>query len=128
MLPYLRLIEADMEFGGDDFHNADGPIVVRRFKPEEMLPEQKAFREACLDLGIPDCPDFNHPEGSGVGPSPLNNPNGIRMSTALTYLAESRHSKGALKPSLCGSKFSFGILTLSNTNSPVAEALKLHFP
>ena len=91
VLPYLRLIEADMEFGGDDFHNADGPIVVRRFKPEEMLPEQKAFREACLDLGIPDCPDFNHPEGSGVGPSPLNNPNGIRMSTALTYLAESRH-------------------------------------
>ena len=91
VLPYLRMIEADMEYGGDDFHNSDGPIVVRRFKPEEMLPEQSAFREACLDLGIPDCPDFNHPEGSGVGPSPLNNPNGIRMSTALTYLSESRH-------------------------------------
>ena len=91
VLPYLRMIESDTEFGGDDFHNSDGPIVVRRFRPQEILPEQSAFREACLDYGIPDCPDLNHPEGSGVGPSPLNNPNGIRMSTALGYLDPARH-------------------------------------
>ncbi len=96
VLPYLRMIETDSDFGGDDFHNSAGPIFARRFKPEEMLPEQAAFREACLAFGIPDCPDFNHPEGSGVGPSPLNNlPNpdgpGIRMSTALGYLDPARH-------------------------------------
>ena len=34
---------------------------------------------------------MNHPESAGVGPIPMNNPNGIRMSTALTYLAECRH-------------------------------------
>ena len=91
VLPYLRMIETDTEFGGDDFHNSNGPIIARRFKPEEMLPEHTAFREACLASGVPDCPDFNHPEGSGVGPSPLNNPNGIRMSTALGYLDPARH-------------------------------------
>ena len=31
------------------------------------------------------------PEASGVGPSPLNNPNGIRWSTALGYLDPARH-------------------------------------
>ena len=91
VLPYLRMIESDTEFGGDDFHNSDGPIMVRRFKLNEMLPEQSAFRESCLSYGIPDCPDLNHPEGAGVGPSPLNNPNGIRMSTSLGYLGPARH-------------------------------------
>jgi choline dehydrogenase len=91
VLPYLRMLETDTEFGGDDFHNSNGPIIARRFKPEEMLPEQAAFREACLAAGMPDCPDFNDPEGTGVGPSPLNNPNGIRWSTALGYLDPARH-------------------------------------
>lgn len=27
VLPYLRMIENDTEFGGDDFHNTDGPDV-----------------------------------------------------------------------------------------------------
>ena len=29
---------------------------------------------------------MNHPESWGVGPIPMNNPDGIRMSTSLTYL------------------------------------------
>ena len=47
---------------------------------------------------------------------------------AIPYLAESKQLRGAPNPSLLGRIFSLGILTLSNTNSPVAEALKLHFP
>ena len=38
-----------------------------------------------------DTPDFNHPDATGVGPVPLNNPNGIRLSTALGYLNLARH-------------------------------------
>ena len=34
---------------------------------------------------------MNHPEGEGVGAFPLNNPGGVRMSTALTYLNDCRH-------------------------------------
>ncbi len=89
-LPYFRKLETDMDFP-DDFHGTDGPIVARRFKPDEWLPEQKAFYETCRSLGYADSPDHNHPDASGVGPLPLNNLNGIRWSTAIGYLNPSRH-------------------------------------
>ena len=91
VLPYLRMIETDTEYGGDDFHNSDGPIIARRFPREGLMPEQRAFYDAALAAGFPDSPDQNHPEAGGVGPSPLNNPNGIRWSTALGYLDPARH-------------------------------------
>src|SRR5215831_16535634 len=34
---------------------------------------------------------MNHPESVGVGPFPMNNPDGIRVSTALAYLSTARH-------------------------------------
>ena len=91
LLQYFRMIESDPDFGGDDFHNSDGPIVIRRFKPQEYRADQQAFYDACRDAGFPDSPDHNHPDASGVGPCPLNNPNGVRWSTALGYLNLSRH-------------------------------------
>ena len=91
LLQYFRMIETDTDFGGDDFHNSDGPIIVRRFKADEMLPDQRAFYDACRAIGIPDSPDHNLPDASGVGPCPVNNPNGIRWSTALGYLNMGRH-------------------------------------
>ena len=91
LLQYFRMIETDTDFGGDDFHNSDGPIIVRRFKQQEMLPDQQAFYQACRAIGIPDSPDHNLPDASGVGPCPVNNPNGIRWSTALGYLNMARH-------------------------------------
>jgi len=50
-----------------------------------------AFHTACLDAGFSDVPDHNDPNATGVGPIPLNNPNGIRWSTALGYLNPARH-------------------------------------
>jgi choline dehydrogenase len=91
LIPYLRRIETDTDFPDDDFHSSEGPIIARRFKREEMLPDQIAFHKACLDAGFADTPDHNHPEASGVGPVPFNNPNGIRFSTALGYLNPARH-------------------------------------
>ena len=89
-LPFFRKVETDPDFH-DDFHGTDGPIIMRRFKREEWLPAQIAFYNACKDAGFPDCPDHNDPESTGVGPTPLNNPNGIRWSTALGYLDPARH-------------------------------------
>ena len=91
LLQYLRKIETDTDFGGGDFHNSDGPIIVRRFKNEEWLPDQRAFYDACRAAGFPDSPDHNAPDALGIGPVPFNNPNGIRWSTALGYLDVSRH-------------------------------------
>ena len=86
LLPYFRKVETD-----SDFHGTEGPIIAHRFKRETWLPAQVAFYEACRAAGFPDCPDHNHPDSAGVGPTPFNNPNGIRMSTALGYLDLARH-------------------------------------
>ena len=90
VLPYLRKLETDTDIH-DDFHGTEGPIPVRRFKQDTWLPAQNAFYAACRAQGHPHDPDMNHPESGGVGPIPMNNPNGIRMSTSLTYLAACRH-------------------------------------
>ncbi len=88
---YFRKIETDTDFGDSDFHSANGPIIVRRFKRDEWLPDQQAFYNACRAAGFPDSPDHNHPDATGIGPVPCNNPNGIRWSTALGYLSQARH-------------------------------------
>lgn len=89
VLPAFRRLETDQDFH-DDFHGDAGPIYARRFPRDEWLPAAKAFYTAALNAGFPDCPDHNNPDTTGVGPVPLNNRNGVRMSTAVTYLAEAR--------------------------------------
>lgn len=91
ILPYFRKSETDRDFGGDDFHGSDGPIPVRRFKKEDMLPEVKAFMAAAGASGFTEIADHNHPEAEGYGARPVNNIDGIRMSVALTYLGMSRN-------------------------------------
>ena len=61
LLEYLRRIESDTDYGHGDFHNSDGPIIVKRFKPEEWFPDQRAFYDACRAAGFagqpgPQCP------------------------------------------------------------------------
>ena len=90
VLPYFRKLETDQDIR-DDFHGSTGPIPVRRHPQESWLPLQLAFFRSCQDAGFPFDPDMNHPESGGVGAMPLNNPNGVRMSTALTYLHAARH-------------------------------------
>ena len=89
-LPYFRRLEADADIH-DDFHGTDGPIPVWRHAREDWLPLHAAFYQACRDAGFPDDPDMNHPDATGVGQVPLNNPGGVRMSTAITYLDACRH-------------------------------------
>ena len=90
VLPYFRKLETDIDIR-DDFHGSDGPIPIRRHKRETWLPLQSAFYQACVATGFPEDPDMNNPESVGVGPIPMNNPDGIRMSTGLTYINPNRH-------------------------------------
>ena len=84
-LPYFRKLESDTDIR-DDFHGSDGPTPVWRHRRENWLPLHEAFYQACRDAGFHDDPDMNHPDATGVGAVPLNNPGGVRMSTAITYL------------------------------------------
>ena len=89
-LTYFRKMETDEDFRGD-FHGSDGPIPVRRHKRENMLPSVNAFYDACLAEGYREFPDQNHPDSTGIAPTPLNNQAGVRVSTALAYLDQARH-------------------------------------
>ena len=89
LMPYFRMIETDTDFTGD-FHGSDGPIIIRRFKPDQWNDDQRGFYEAALARGFADCPDHNAPDTTGVGPTPLNNPGRIRWSTAIGYLRSVR--------------------------------------
>ena len=90
VLPDFRKSESDMDVR-DDFHGTDGPIPVRRHKRENWNRDQEAFFQACLAAGFLEVLDQNNPDATGVGPLPMNNPEGIRMSTALTYINPIRH-------------------------------------
>jgi choline dehydrogenase len=90
VLPYFRKMERDVDFSGD-FHGSNGPIPVRRYTRQTLLPVQEAFYQACVDTGFPTDPDMNEPQSWGLGFWPLNTIDGIRMSTALAYLNPARH-------------------------------------
>ena len=93
LVPYFNKLETDMTYQDDpgDFHGSSGPIICRRFMQEEWREGNKAWFEAWRDNGQAYCEDHNAPGTTGVGPIPLNNPNGIRWSTAIGYLSLSRH-------------------------------------
>ena len=91
VLPYFRKLENDRDYPGGDFHGTEGPIPVRRYKRGDWLPYFGAFYDACVALGFPEDPDQNHPDSNGIAARPLNNIDGVRMSTALTYLNLARH-------------------------------------
>src|SRR5262249_16827803 len=53
-------------------------------------------------------PDMNGPESGGVGAIPMNNPDGIRMSTALTHLNPARHRLNlTIKPNILARRVLF---------------------
>ena len=93
LVPYFNRVETDTTYMDDpgDFHGSDGPIICHRFPQEEWRTANKAWFTAWRDAGHPYCEDHNAPDTAGVGPTPLNNPNGIRWSTAIGYLGLSRH-------------------------------------
>ncbi len=93
LVPYFNRLETDTTYQNDpgDFHGSSGPIICRRFLPDEWREGNKAWFEAWRENGQPYCEDHNAPGTTGVGPIPLNNPNGIRWSTSLGYLSLSRH-------------------------------------
>ena len=89
VLPYYKKLERDLDFN-NEHHGTTGPTPVRRYRRDEWLPDQAAYYDGCRSLGFPDCPDHNRPYTTGVGPFPLNYVDGLRQSTAVTYLRRAR--------------------------------------
>ena len=90
VLPYFCRMENDLDIR-DDFHGTEGPIPIRRRESDPWPPIQRAFHEACLQAGFGTTNDMNGPEPTGLGATPMNNMDGVRMSTAITHLGPARH-------------------------------------
>ena len=89
VLPFFRRLETDADFM-DKWHGINGPLPIRRHPPTELNSVQLAFIDAAKSVGLPYVEDHNRPDALGVGPTPRNARDGVRMSTALTYLATAR--------------------------------------
>ena len=90
VLPFFRKMEHDLDIH-DDFHGTEGPMPVRRRQSSAWPDIQKAFHATCLEAGFGSTEDTNGPNPSGVGVSPTNNLDGVRMSAAITHLNPMRH-------------------------------------
>jgi choline dehydrogenase len=90
VLPYFTKLENDAAFR-DEYHGTDGPVPVRRFPRATWPPLQEALYRACVHADFPEYPDGHHPEATGLSLRAENNVDGVRMSTAVTYLQPSRH-------------------------------------
>jgi choline dehydrogenase len=92
VLPYLKRLESDADFGDRPYHGRSGPIHVRRFWQEYWSPIDHVFFEGCLELGLRYAPDLNAPDASVgvVGPWPQSRLNQVRLGTLPTYIRAAR--------------------------------------
>lgn len=90
VLPAYKRMERDLDYGDAPYHGDAGPISIRRYPHEELLPAHQAFLERAGELGYPDCPDANAPDSWGSGPQPMNKLGRLRVSCAVGYLAPAR--------------------------------------
>jgi choline dehydrogenase len=91
IVPYFRKSERDLDIQDNYCHGSDGPIPVRRRQTGPWPAIQQAFHAACQQAGFGTTNDKNglHPAGLGVTPS--NNLDGVRVSTAMGHLNPVRH-------------------------------------
>lgn len=83
VLPYFLRAE-NQERGASEFHGVGGPVDVS--DPRHRAAFSEAFVEACLEIGIPWCEDFNGARAEGAGYYQVTQRRGERVSTARSYL------------------------------------------
>jgi choline dehydrogenase len=92
LLPVMRSIESDPDFGDQPIHGADGPLQLQRgYRLDDPAdPPVEALIRAASDLGLPLCHDLNVAEPFGVAASPYNIRDGRRQGTTGAYLDPAR--------------------------------------
>lgn len=90
VLPWFNRLENDIDYGQQLEHGNKGPLKLLR--PQQVLPLENGFAEACQKRGIPMIPDLNTGEGEAVGAVPSNVVTGAeRCDLYRSYLEPVRH-------------------------------------
>ena len=85
VLPHFRKLETDEDIQ-DDYHGADGPILIRRV-PENHWPEfTRAVAEVLTDTGLKPVEDQNGHFEDGWFRSTISNSDETRVSASMGYL------------------------------------------
>ena len=90
VLPAFKRLERDLDYPDAPYHGDSGPISIRRYPHEELLPQHQAFIETAKMLDYPYCADANDPDSWGAGPHPMNKLGRLRISAAVGYLSAAR--------------------------------------
>jgi choline dehydrogenase len=92
LLPLLRRLESDREFGDSPIHGAAGPLYIHRPLSFDGPPpvSVRALIDRAQALGLPQCPDMNGPEPLGICLCPFTTKAGRRQSTRVAYLDPAR--------------------------------------
>ena len=85
VFPYFLRSEHKAE-GASEYHGYGGPMWVENVKTEDKLELADLFLQAAAQTGIPYNEDFNGVTQEGAGYYQLNIRNGVRQSTARTFL------------------------------------------
>ncbi len=91
IVPFFRKSERDLDIQDNYCHGTDGPMPVRRRQTGSLPAIQQAFHNACTAAGFGTTNDKNGLHPAGLGVSPSNNIDGVRVSTAMAYLNPVRH-------------------------------------
>jgi 5-(hydroxymethyl)furfural/furfural oxidase len=90
VVPYFRRLETDWDFDGP-LHGSDGPVPIRRHRPEDWPLFVQGVADAAVDRGWPLVDDMNGDFRDGFGRLPMSNRLSGRVSSASAYLdAEAR--------------------------------------
>jgi choline dehydrogenase len=90
VLPYFSRAE-DWEGGRDEYRGTGGPQRVSRMRiSNKLIP---AFVSAAQQSGLPLNEDYNAASQLGVAYGQVSQKNGLRASTARSYLAPARHRR-----------------------------------
>ena len=84
LLPYFLRSEHNPEYAGSPYHATGGPMGVSFPTSRNRLCD--AFNASMASLGYKELPDFNVPDPNGYGYRQGTIWNGLRVSTASTYL------------------------------------------
>ncbi|MEM7207507.1 MAG: GMC family oxidoreductase N-terminal domain-containing protein [Pseudomonadota bacterium] len=84
VLPYFKRMEEHV-WGENEFHSGTGPHAVNDVSAD-YHPTCQTYIEACKQAGFVFNPDFNGEHFEGVGTYHINTKNGMRASTARTFL------------------------------------------